>query len=51
MQKEFLLILIEKKAERLSPYSEPTQKDIPLIRGQCRTTFLYAKPMWNDKKL
>jgi len=27
------------------------QKDIPLIRGQCRITFLYAEPMWNDQKL
>ncbi len=38
-------------AEKLSPYTEPTQKDIPLIRGQCRVTFLYAEPKWNDKKL
>ena len=40
-----------KKAERFSPYTEPMQKDIPLIRGQCRITFLYAEPKWNDQKL
>jgi hypothetical protein len=48
MQKDLPL---RSQVERLSPYIEPTQKDIHLIRGQCRITFLYAEPKWNDKKL
>jgi hypothetical protein len=51
MQKEFLLIMSQKKGDRLSPYPEPMQKDIPLIRGQFKITFLSAEPMWNDQKL
>jgi hypothetical protein len=48
-QKEFLLTLSQKKQKDFPLIPSPMQKDIPLIRGQCRITFLYAEP--NYQKL